>query len=426
MAKDKRVLVVGSGGREHALCWRLARSPQVAQVFCAPGNGGTAACAENVAIAAGDLEGLARFAREQGVDLTVVGPEAPLVAGIADRFREQGLALFGPSAAAARLEGSKAFAKAFMARHGIPTADHATFTELEPALAYVRHRGAPIVVKASGLAAGKGVIVAETVEEAEAAVRAIVAERAFGAAGEEVVIEERLEGEECSVIAVTDGRHLYTLPPSQDHKRIGEGDTGPNTGGMGAYCPAPVLTPELAERVEREVLTPVVEGMRAEGSPFVGVVYAGLMITADGPKVLEFNVRFGDPECQPLMASLDDDLYAVLEAAVAGELPHGPAPALPGSSLTVVMAAEGYPGSYPKGREITGIEAAEREAGVVVFHAGTRREDGRLLTAGGRVLGVTAHAPTLAEARERAYAACDRIHFEGAYLRRDIGARALA
>ena len=422
---NKKVLVIGSGGREHALCWKLAASPQVAEVFCAPGNGGTGSVATNVAIAATDIDGLARFAREEQIALTVVGPEAPLVAGLADRFRAEGLAIFGPSAAAARLEGSKAFAKQFMARHGIPTAAYATFTEVEPALAYVREQGAPIVVKASGLAAGKGVIVAETVAEGSAAVRAILAEGAFGDAGAEVVIEECLVGEECSVIAITDADALFTLPAAQDHKRIGEGDTGPNTGGMGAYCPAPVFTPELAEQVEREVLRPVVDGMRADGTPFAGVVYAGLMISPDGPKVLEFNVRFGDPECQPLMASLEDDLYAVLAAAAAGELAgHTPHPR-PGAAITVVLAAGGYPRSYPKGDEITGIAAAEEDPNVVVFHAGTRFDGDRLVTHGGRVLGVTGLGATLAEAKERAYAACDRIDFAGKTLRRDIGARAL-
>ncbi len=422
---DKRVLVIGSGGREHALCWKLAASPQVAQLFCAPGNGGTGSVATDVPIAATDLDGLARFAREERIDLTVVGPEAPLVAGIVDRFRADGLAVFGPSAAAARLEGSKAFAKEFMARHHIPTAAYACFTKVAPALAYVRDQGAPIVVKASGLAAGKGVIVAETVAEAEAAVRAILAEGAFGDAGAEVVIEQCLAGEECSVIAITDGRALFTLPAAQDHKRIGEGDTGPNTGGMGAYCPAPALTPVLAEQVEQEVLRPVVDGMAADGTPFVGVVYAGLMIGPDGPKVLEFNVRFGDPECQPLMASLEDDLYEVLAAAARGELAgHTPHPR-PGAALTVVLAAAGYPGSYPKGETITGVAEAEADPNVVVFHAGTRLDGGRLVTAGGRVLGVTGLGATLAEARERAYAACDRIDFAGKTLRRDIGARAL-
>jgi len=422
---EKRVLVVGSGGREHALSWKLAASPQVETVYCAPGNGGTGAVATNVPIAATDLDGLARFARDESIDLTVVGPEAPLVAGIVDRFRAAGLAVFGPSAAAAQLEGSKAFAKQFMARHQIPTAAYATFTEVEPAVAYVRDHGAPIVVKASGLAAGKGVIVAATVAEAEQAVRAILADGAFGEAGAEVVIEACLVGEECSVIAITDGSALFTLPAAQDHKRIGEGDRGPNTGGMGAYCPAPVLTPALAKQVEREVLRPAVDGMRADGTPFTGVVYAGLMVSPDGLKVLEFNVRFGDPECQPLMASLGDDLYEVLAAAAAGTLAgHAPHPR-PGAALTVVLAAAGYPGSYPKGDEITGIDEAEEDPKVVVFHAGTRLDGDRLVTHGGRVLGVTGLGATLAEAKERAYAACDRIHFAGKTLRHDIGARAL-
>jgi phosphoribosylamine--glycine ligase len=423
---DKKVLVIGEGGREHALCWKLAQSPHVARVFCAPGNGGTGAVATNVAIASGDIDALLAFARDAGVDLTVVGPEAPLVAGIVDRFRAAGLRVFGPSAAAARLEGSKAFAKQFMARHHIPTAAYATFTELEEALAYLRAQDAPIVVKASGLAAGKGVIVAQTVAEAEAATRAIMAERAFGDAGAEVVIEEYLLGEECSVLAITDGSHLFTLPAAQDHKAIGEGDTGPNTGGMGAYCPAPILTPSLAARVEDEILRSVVNGMRAEGTPLTGVLYAGLMIVRGEPYVLEFNCRFGDPECQPLMANLDNDLCAVLESAVDGTLDDHRPIGRAGAALTVVIASEGYPGAYPKGREITGIDQAVAASDTLVFHAGTRADGGRMLTSGGRVLGVTGLGPTLAAAQQRAYAACEKIRFAGAYYRRDIGAKALA
>ena len=422
----KKILVIGEGGREHALCWKLAQSPAVARVFCAPGNGGTGTVAANVAIASGDIDALLSFARDEEIDLTVVGPEAPLVAGIVDRFRAAGLPVFGPSAAAARLEGSKAFAKQFMARHHIPTAAYATFTELEPALAYVRAQGAPIVVKASGLAAGKGVIVAQTVAEAEAAVRTIMAERLFGDAGAEVVIEECLVGEECSVLAITDGTDLFTLPAAQDHKAIGEGDTGPNTGGMGAYCPAPILTSALATRVERKILRPVVDGMRAEGTPLSGVLYAGLMIVRGEPYVLEFNCRFGDPECQPLMANLDNDLYAVLAAAVDGTLADHRPISRAGAALTVVIASEGYPGAYPKGREISGIDRAAAEADTLVFHAGTRADGGRTLTSGGRVLGVTGLGPTLAAARQRAYAACEKIRFAGAYYRRDIGAKALA
>jgi len=421
----KRVLVIGEGGREHALCWKLAASPRVTEVFCAPGNGGTEAVAINVPIASSDIDALLAFARDNEIDLTVVGPEVPLVAGIVDRFQAAGLAIFGPTAAAARLEGSKAFAKAFMARHQIPTAAYSAFTVLEQALAYVREHGTPIVVKASGLAAGKGVIVAHDLVEAEAAVRAIMAERAFGDAGAQVVIEECLVGEECSVLAITDGTHLFTLPAAQDHKAIGEGDTGPNTGGMGAYCPAPILTPELAERVEREVLRPVVDGMRSEGAPLAGVLYAGLMIVKGNPYVLEFNCRFGDPECQPLMANLDNDLYEVLAAAVDGTLADHRPVARAGAALTVVMAAEGYPGPYPKGREIAGIDRAAAATDTLVFHAGTRADGGRIVTSGGRVLGVTGLGATLAEARARAYAACEEIHFAGAYYRRDIGAKAL-
>jgi phosphoribosylamine--glycine ligase len=422
----KKVLVIGDGGREHALCWKLAQSPSVSEVFCAPGNGGTGTVATNVAISAMDLDGILAFAQDTAVDLTVVGPEAPLVAGIVDRFQAAGLAVFGPTAAAARLEGSKAYAKAFMARHGIPTAAYATFTELEPALAYLRTQGAPIVVKASGLAAGKGVIVAQTVSEAEAAVRTIMGDRAFGDAGSEVVIEDCLVGEECSVLAITDGTHLFTLPAAQDHKAIGEGDTGPNTGGMGAYCPAPILTRELAARVERDVLRPVVDGMRSEGTPLTGVLYAGLMVVGGEPYVLEFNCRFGDPECQPLMASLENDLYAVLDAAVHGTLAGRHPIAMAGAALTVVMASQGYPGSYPKGRTIAGIDLAAAAPHTLVFHAGTRRDDSSLVTSGGRVLGVTGLGATLAEAQQRAYAACEQIHFDGAYYRRDIGAKALA
>ncbi|MBB5015452.1 phosphoribosylamine--glycine ligase [Rehaibacterium terrae] len=424
-----KILVIGSGGREHALAWKLAQSPRVDEVLIAPGNAGTAreTKCRNVAMAATDIDGLLALAKAEGVALTVVGPEAPLVAGIVDRFRAEGLRIFGPTAHAAQLEGSKAFAKDFLARHGIPTAHYAVFTDLDAALAHVREKGAPIVIKADGLAAGKGVIVATTLAEAETAVRDMLAGNTFGRAGARVVVEEFLDGEEASFIAMVDGTHVLPMASSQDHKRVGDGDTGPNTGGMGAYSPAPVVTPEVHERILREVVMPTVRGMAAEGHPFTGFLYAGLMIDAGGaPKVIEFNVRFGDPETQPVMLRLKSDLLELVEAALAGRLDAVQALWDPRPALGVVMAAQHYPGTPRLGDVIHGLDATPIEDSKV-FHAGTKFDAaGRVVTAGGRVLTVCALGDSVAAAQARAYEAVARIAWEGEFHRHDIGWRAIA
>jgi phosphoribosylamine--glycine ligase len=421
-----RILVVGGGGREHALCWAIAASPLCDRLFCAPGNAGIAREATCVPIGAEDVEALVAFARDEAIDFVVVGPEAPLVLGLADRLAEAGIKAFGPSAAAAALEGSKAFMKDLCAKYGIPTAGYARFADADAAKAYLRERGAPIVVKADGLAAGKGVTVAASLAEAEAAVDAALVEGAFGAAGAEVVIEERLVGEEASVFALVDGTSVLPLASAQDHKAVGDGDTGPNTGGMGAYSPAPVVSDEVARRAMTEILEPTVRAMREEGRPFRGVLYAGLMITAEGPKLLEYNVRFGDPECQVLMARLKSDLLPALIATSDGVLESFDLRWHDEAALVVVLAAKGYPGAYRKGTVIRGVEAAEEDERVVVFHAGTKAgDDGALVADGGRVLGVTALGATVAEAQRRAYAAVDRIDWPEGFCRRDIGWRAL-
>ncbi|MDX1422342.1 MAG: phosphoribosylamine--glycine ligase [Kiloniellales bacterium] len=421
-----RILVVGGGGREHALCWAIAASPLCDRLFCAPGNAGIAREATCVPIGAEDVEALVAFARDEAIDFVVVGPEAPLVLGLADRLAEAGIKAFGPSAAAAALEGSKAFMKDLCAKYGIPTAAYARFADADAAKAYLRERGAPIVVKADGLAAGKGVTVAASLAEAEAAVDAALVEGAFGAAGAEVVIEERLVGEEASVFALVDGTSVLPLASAQDHKAVGDGDTGPNTGGMGAYSPAPVVSDEVARRAMTEILEPTVRAMREEGRPFRGVLYAGLMITAEGPKLLEYNVRFGDPECQVLMARLKSDLLPALIATSDGVLESFDLRWHDEAALVVVLAAKGYPGAYRKGTVIRGVEAAEEDERVVVFHAGTKAgDDGALVADGGRVLGVTALGATVAEAQRRAYAAVDRIDWPEGFCRRDIGWRAL-
>ena len=420
-----KVLVVGSGGREHALCWAIAASPLCEQLWCAPGNAGIAQDAECVAIGAEDLDGIVAFAREHAVDLVVVGPEGPLVLGLVDRLNDAGIRAFGPSAAAARLEGSKGFMKDLCAAHGIPTAAYGRFTDAAAAKAFVRERGAPIVVKADGLAAGKGVVVAESVAEAEAAIDdALVANR-FGDAGAELVVEEFLEGEEASYFALVDGKTVLPLASAQDHKRVGDGDTGPNTGGMGAYSPAPVMTPAMEARVLDEIVHPLVAAMTEAGCPFKGVVFAGLMIGESGPKLIEINVRFGDPECQTLMMRLRSDLLPALVASADGALAHLDLRWHPETALCVVMAANGYPGDYAKGTEIRGLDAAASD-GVTVFHAGTKREAERILATGGRVLGVTALGSSVAEAQARAYAAVDRIDWPDGFCRRDIGWRAVA
>ncbi|HET6724996.1 MAG TPA: phosphoribosylamine--glycine ligase [Gammaproteobacteria bacterium] len=421
-----KVLVVGGGGREHALAWKIAQSPRAEHVFIAPGNAGTTTepkC-ENVAIAADDIGGLISFVQERQIDLTIIGPEAPLVAGIADCFDAAGLACFGPSAAAAQLEGSKAFAKAFMERHGIPTAGHRTFTEVEPALTYVNELGAPVVVKADGLAAGKGVIVADTIEDAEAAVRDMLAGNAFGEAGHRVVVEEFLAGEEASFIVMTDGENVLPLATSQDHKRRDDGDRGPNTGGMGAYSPAPVITPAVEQRVLSEIVLPTVRGLAAEGICYRGFLYAGLMIAADGsPSVVEFNCRLGDPETQPILMRLKSDLLELCEAARATMLDTVQADWDPRPALGVVMAAGGYPGSYGKGCPISGLDSITDDA-VKVFQAGTALRDNHVVTSGGRVLCVTALGDNIAAAQRRAYKAVDKISWRDSFYRRDIGHRA--
>ncbi|PPU47665.1 phosphoribosylamine--glycine ligase [Xanthomonas arboricola] len=423
-----KILVIGSGGREHALAWKIAQSAQVSEVLVAPGNAGTATepkC-RNVAIKVDDLDGLLALAQREDVELTVVGPEVPLVLGVVDRFHAAGLRIFGPTAKAAQLEGSKAFAKDFLARHGIPTAYYAVHTEVDAALAYVREKGAPIVVKADGLAAGKGVIVAMTLSEAEDAVRDMLSGNAFGDAGARVVIEEFLDGEEASFISMVDGTHALPMATSQDHKRVGDGDTGPNTGGMGAYSPAPVVTPEVHARVMREVVEPTVQGMIADGVPFTGFLYAGLMIDAHGaPKVIEFNVRFGDPETQPVMLRLQSDLVDLLDAAIDGKLDTAQAQWDPRPSLGVVIAARPYPEAPITGEVISGLDAVPATA--KVFHAGTAlNANGEVVSAGGRVLCVAALGDSVLEAQRNAYAGLQPIHWASAFQRSDIGWRAIA
>ena len=421
------ILVVGSGGREHALAWKLAEPESVERVYVAPGNAGTALepKLENVPLDPMDIEGLAQFAREQDCALTVIGPEAPLVAGIVDRFAELNLPCFGPTASAAQLEGSKSFTKDFLARHDIPTASYAVFTDIEPALAYVREQGAPIVIKADGLAAGKGVIVAMTLDEAEAAVHDMLADNKFGDAGARVVVEGFLEGEEASFIVMVDGQHVLPMATSQDHKRIGEGDTGPNTGGMGAYSPAPVVTDAVFAKVMERVILPTVQGMAAEGHAYTGFLYAGLMIDAEGnPSVIEYNCRFGDPETQPIMHRLRSDLGGLCLAALNGRLDEMSTDWDPRPAVGVVLAAGGYPESYEKGHEIQGLNT-EWPATTKVFHAGTQQAGDSVVTQGGRVLCVSALGDSIADAISAAYAGVDQISWEDMVCRRDIGWRAI-
>ena len=421
-----RVLVIGSGGREHALCWAIAASPLCDRLYAAPGNPGIAEHANCVPIGVMDFDRLLAFINSERIDFVVVGPEAPLVAGLADRLEAAGIAAFGPSAAAAALEGSKGFTKDLCAKYGIPTAAYRRFGDAAAARTYVSERGAPIVVKADGLAAGKGVTVAASVAEALAAVDEALVGHRFGNAGAEVVIEEFLEGEEASIFALVDGRHALLLASAQDHKRVGDGDTGPNTGGMGAYSPAPCVTPEIEARVRREIIEPTVQAMVKEGRPFKGVLYAGLMLTKDGPKLIEYNVRFGDPECQVLMPRLKSDLLPALIAARDGVLDDFDLRWRDEAAVCVVLAAEGYPGEPRKGTEIRGLDrAAAGDAAVTIFHAGTRLEGGRLLADGGRVLNVVALGKDVAEAQRRAYAAVDRIDWPQGFCRRDIGWRAI-
>jgi phosphoribosylamine--glycine ligase len=421
-----KVLVVGSGGREHALVWKIAQSPRVKEVVCAPGNGGISRIARCIAIAADDLEGLARFAQDQKIDLTVVGPELPLTMGIVDLFQKEGLTIFGASKGAAQLEGSKAFAKDLMKKYNIPSAEYRVFDDHDQAVAYIKKEGAPIVVKADGLAAGKGVFVAATVEEALEALDVIMVKRIFGEAGERAVIEECLVGEEASFIAFSDGEHVLPMASSQDHKPIFDDDQGPNTGGMGAYSPAPMVTPAVHDRIMSEIMIPTVKALAAEGHPYHGVLYAGLMINAGEPKVLEFNCRLGDPETQSIFMRMKGDLVPVMKACIDGGLAAVEIAWDPRTAVCVVMASQGYPGSYEKGKVIKGLEVVEGMEGVYCFHAGTRVENGNYLTAGGRILGVTGLGKGIKEAMDVTYRAVAEITWDGAYFRTDIGEKALA
>lgn len=424
------VLIIGSGGREHALAWKAAQSDNVSKVFVAPGNAGTAleAKVENVAIDVEAIDELVAFAKDNNVELTIVGPEAPLVIGVVDSFKNAGLKCFGPTKGAAQLEGSKAFTKDFLARHKIPTAAYQNFTEIEPAKAYVREMGTPIVIKADGLAAGKGVIIAQTEVEANAAIDDMLAGNKFGDAGHRVVIEEFLQGEEASFIVMVDGKNILPLASSQDHKARDNGDKGPNTGGMGAYSPAPVVTAEMHDRIMEQVIVPTVEGMAAEGHPYTGFLYAGVMIDSDGvPKVLEYNCRFGDPETQPIMSRLNSDLVELCLIAIDGKLDTATADWDPRAAIGVVMAAGGYPESYPKGDVISGLDAVNDISTIgKVFHAGTAEKDGNIVTSGGRVLCVVALGDSVTEAQAKAYQAVDKITWDKVYYRTDIGHRAIA
>lgn len=430
----KKVLVVGSGGREHTLAWALSRSPQVGQVYVAPGNAGTEwianpngaglqprAASQNVAVSSDDLAGLVEFSRREAIDLTVVGPEAPLAAGLVDAFQTARLPVFGPTQQAARLEASKAFAKDFMKQHNIPTGAYAVFDDYEAALGYLDSVDHQVVVKADGLAAGKGVLICDDVEQARAAVATVMVERAFGAAGQSVVIEERLVGPEISILAWCDGRQAVPIIPARDHKRAYDNDQGPNTGGMGAFTPAPDVGETLVAEARRTILQPVMDGMAAQGTPYIGILYAGLMLTADGPKVLEFNCRFGDPETQAVLPLLESDIYEIFQACVAGQLIESTITWQPGACATIVMASPGYPGDYPKGLVISGLETVARQEDAIVFHAGTAGSGEGVVTAGGRVLAVSAVGDELAQALGRAYAGVNQIQFEGAHYRRDIG-----
>ncbi|MFN7573314.1 MAG: phosphoribosylamine--glycine ligase [Betaproteobacteria bacterium] len=419
-----KVLVIGNGGREHALAWRLAQSDRVQRVYVAPGNGGTATDPRLEGAPITDLPALADFVEREGIGLTVVGPEAPMAAGVVNLFRSRGLRIFGPTREAAQLESSKDFAKAFMQRHGIPTAQYRTFTDAAAARAYVAERGAPIVVKADGLAAGKGVVVAQTVAEAQAAIDAMLVDNRFGTSGARVVIEDFLAGEEASFIVMSDGRHALALATSQDHKRLLDGDAGPNTGGMGAYSPAPIVTPALHARVMREIVLPTIHGMAADGHTYIGFLYAGLMIDAAGnPKTLEFNCRLGDPEAQPILARMKSDLVDLVDAALDGKLDQAEVEWDRRTALAVVVAAHGYPDAPRKGDAITRLPADSEDC--IVFHAGTERHDGKLTVTGGRVLAITALGDSVRAARSRAYAAVEQVEFAGMQYRRDIGHRAL-
>lgn len=420
-----QVLVIGGGGREHTLVWKLAQSKSVTKIYAAPGNPGMKGLAECVDLDIADLDGLADWAKKHDIDLTVVGPEAPLVAGIVDVFKARGLTIFGPSAKAAEIEGSKIFSKELMEKYGVPTAFFKVCDNLADARAFVEEKGAPIVIKADGLAAGKGVVVAMTKDEALDALDDMMGHHKFGSAGNRVVIEEFMEGEEASLLAFTDGKTIVPMLAAQDHKRVNDGDQGPNTGGMGAYCPAPVMTAALKEKTVKEVLRPIVDALAKEGRPYSGCLYAGLMIKGDSVKVVEFNARFGDPETQVVLPLLKSDLAQIMVACANGTLQPEMVEWSDKAAVCVVMASGGYPGSYKKGLPITGLKAAGAMEDVVVFHAGTREEDGKILTNGGRVLGVTAVADDIPSAQQKAYDAVDKIHFDGAHFRQDIAWRAL-
>ena len=419
-----KILIIGGGGREHALAWKIAQSPKVTALFCAPGNPGTKPIATNIDLPADDLDGLLAFALEESVDLTVVGPEQPLVLGLADRFQEKGLKVFGPSAKAAQLEGSKAFSKDLMRKYSIPTAAYAAFENADEARTYLKGKG-PQVVKADGLAAGKGVFVCANEAEAVEAINQIMNDKIFGESGSRIIIEERLEGQEVSLLAFTDGTTVLPMEAAQDHKAVFDGDTGPNTGGMGAYSPAPIFTPALKQQVIDQIMIPAVNGMRADGIPYQGVLYAGLMITPDGPKTLEFNARFGDPETQPLMMRMQSDIVPIMEACADGTLDSCSLEWKPDTAVCVVMASEGYPGSYEKGRPIRGLDQADALPGVTVFHAGTKQSGDEVVTSGGRVLGVTALGGNVEQAIEKAYQAVGKIQWQGVQFRKDIGRKAL-
>lgn len=423
-----KVLLVGSGGREHALAWALAQSEHCDELYCAPGNAGIESCADCVSIAVDDISGLVTFAKDKTIDLVIVGPEAPLVAGLADALQREGIKVFGPSQAAARLEGSKGFMKDIAARYGVPTARYKRFSELAPAQDFIRELGAPVVVKADGLAAGKGVIVAETLDQALQAAADMLEGNAFGEAGAEVVVEEFLDGEELSYFALADGESILPLTSAQDHKRVFDGDKGPNTGGMGAYSPAHLMTPELEEKIIHRIIRPTVEGMKQEGCPFTGVLFAGIMVVKGEPYLIEYNVRFGDPECQTLMLRLQGDLLQILQAGAEGRLKdiRGQVSWSDHPSMCVVMAAEGYPGDYQKGTEIKNLSGADEIDHVMVFHAGTKKgPDGEILAHGGRVLGVCATGENLGHAHRLCYEAVDKIDWPEGFCRRDIGWRAL-
>lgn len=420
-----KVLVIGGGGREHALVWKINKSPKVKKIFCAPGNAGISKIAECIDIRAERIYDILEFAKYEGIDLTVIGPEQPLTLGIVGLFGKEGLRIFGPTQAASEIEGSKVFAKDLMRRYGIPTAEYKTFSSFLEAESYIRLKGAPIVVKADGLAAGKGVTVAETVPDAIDAVRRIIKEKIFGSASDKVVIEESLRGEEASFLAFTDGETVIPMASAQDHKRIYDGDRGPNTGGMGAYSPAPVVTEDIERKVMERIMIPTIKAMKAEERPYKGVLYAGLMIEEGEPKVLEFNVRFGDPEAQPILMRLDTDIVDIFNAVIDQDLRGKDLRWRKEASICVVLASEGYPGSYKKGEIITGLEDAESMEGVTVFHAGTIVRDGNLLTDGGRVLGVTALDKDIKAAIDKSYKAVSRIHFKGMHYRKDIGLKAI-